>query len=143
MLRSEWMARMLRTQRVTLEILDRIQKHTDFDYKQVTALDLADYKASPTWFGGIIEIGYNNDPESIAHELAHGLHEKIRETGKSNTLGEEFAEAIRYYVEVEMKSDSEWLRKFNHLNNPFTMHYDLPRFISALKDGSLFKDVGW
>ena len=88
------MARFLHCYKSTVDLLDKIEKETGYGYKKLRRLDLADFKDCPAWFDGKIEIGYNNDPEAIAHELAHGLHEKIRKSGKSNVLGKEFAEAI-------------------------------------------------
>jgi hypothetical protein len=90
-----------------------------------------------------LEIGYNNEPESLAHELGHGLHEKVREAGKSDFVGEEFAEAIRFYVESGMLTSSPWLQRFHQGGNPFTQRYTLEQFMSALKNGELFKAVDW
>jgi hypothetical protein len=108
--RGEWLARFLRCYRATIALFGRLQAEAGYGYKDITSVDLADYKKCPVWFDGRLEIGYNNEPESLAHELGHGLHEKIRgEAGKSDSLGEEFAEAIRFYVESEMGTNSRWL----------------------------------
>ena len=143
MQRREWLARFLRCYKATMALLDRVQAEAGYPHKDVTSVDLADYKACPVWFDRHLEIGYNNEPESVAHELGHGLHEKIREAGKSDFLGEEFAEAIRFYVETAMMTSSSWLQRFHKAGNPFTNRYTLGQFIAALKSGELFKTVGW
>ncbi|MBI2806441.1 MAG: hypothetical protein HYX68_15785 [Planctomycetes bacterium] len=143
MQRGEWMARFLRCYSATICVLKRIHGEAGYPFKDVVFVDLADYKPCPTWFGGRVEVGYNNEPESLAHEMGHGLHEKITETGKSNFLGEEFAEAIRYYTEREMQTNSPWLTKFDSTGNPFTKRYALDQFVGALKTGDLFREVGW
>jgi hypothetical protein len=141
--RSEWLARLLRCYKATIDLLERVRQEAGYPYKDVTRVDLADYKPAPCWFGGAVEVGYNNEPEAIAHELAHGLHEKVREAGRPDCLGEEFAEAIRFYVETEMRTGSSWLRSFAKAENPFTRRYTLEQFIGALRSGDLFQDVGW
>ena len=144
MCNSEWMARMLETQRVTFTLLDRIRQETGYECKNVTDLYIADHKDCPKWSDGKVEIGYNNDPESIAHEIGHGVHEKIRESGKQDIHGEEFADAIRYYVESDMNTNSTWIEQFDENNNPFTSNYStVEEFIEALVDESLFGRVNW
>jgi hypothetical protein len=125
--------------------LDEIKQSAGYAYKEVEAVDMAGYKEFPSWCCAHVEIGYNNDPESVAHEVAHGLHEMIRARGKPDRFGEEFADAIRYYVEDEMKTNSKWLLKeFNKAANPFTSRYgQREQFITALKSGELFGAVGW
>lgn len=120
-----------------------LKRGPGYAYKDIASVDLADHKNCPVWFNGRLEIGYNNEPESLAHELGHGLHEKIREAGKSDCLGEEFAEAIRFYVESEMGTNSAWLAKFDKGGNAFTSRYSLDEFVGALKSGDLFKTVCW
>ena len=139
---AEWMARMNRAKRTTCTMLDTLSQEAGYPYKQFT-VNVLSYKDSPTWDNGKIEIGYNNEPESVAHEIGHGLHEKIRETGKSDILGEEFVEAIRYYVEFELSTNSLWLREFRIEGNPFTANYTFQQFVIALEDRSLFTRVGW
>jgi hypothetical protein len=141
--RRDWLARFLRCYKATIDLLDRIQAEAGYPHKDVASVDLADYKACPVWFDGQLEIGYNNEPESVAHELGHGLHEKIRDVGKSDFLGEEFAEAIRFYVETGMMTGSSWLKGFHKDGNPFAKRYRVNEFIGALKSGDLFKTVGW
>ncbi|HEX8203659.1 MAG TPA: hypothetical protein VF590_24495 [Isosphaeraceae bacterium] len=141
--KASWLARFLRCYRASIDFLERVKMETGYSYKDVASVELADFKDCPAWDDGTVKIGYNNDPESIAHELGHGLHEKIRETGRSDSLGEEFCEAVRFYVESEMKANSTWLQKFSRLSNPFTGRYTLGQFIDALKSGELFLAVGW
>jgi hypothetical protein len=141
--RSEWVVRFLRCYKATTDLLERVQRETGYPYKDLASVDLADYKACPVWLDGQLEVGYNNEPEALAHELGHGLHEKIRDAGKSDFLGEEFAEAIRFYVESGMMTNSSWLQRFHKGVNPFTQRYTLDQFISALKTGDLFKAMGW
>jgi hypothetical protein len=138
------MARFLKCYRATIDLLERVHMESGYPFIELASVDLADYKACPVWFDdGRIEIGYNNEPESLAHELGHGLHKKIRDAGKSDFLGEEFAEAIRFYVETRMMTSSSWLRRFHRDGNPFTNRYSLDQLIAALKSGDLFKTVGW
>lgn len=143
MQRGEWLVRLLECYRVAIRLLEQIQRESGFCYKRVHSVELADYKPTPTWFGGVIEIGYNNEPEAIAHELGHGLHEVIREQGWADCRGEEFADAIRYYAEIETGTDSPWLRAFDREKNTFTGRYTLPTFVNGLRDKTLFTETGW
>ena len=141
---SSSIALLLKCYKTTMEILERIKSETEYDHKELESLDLRDYKDRPVWFDGKIEIGYNNDPEAIAHELGHGLHEKVREMGKQDYLGEEFAEAIRYYVETELSGNSCWLNNFRAVENPFTSRFsNLGVFINKLSNESLFQELNW
>ena len=144
MQRNDWMARFLKCYKATVDLLERVQRESGYPFIDLASVDLADYKAFPIWYDdGRVEVGYNNEPESLAHELGHGLHKRIRDVGKTDVLGEEFAEAIRFYVETGMMTSSSWLGRFHKGVNPFTSRYTLDQFITALKSGDLFKTVGW
>ena len=144
MTRSEWMVRLLHCYKGTVDLLDAIRSQTPYACIELTALDLADYKAHPTWLRGRAEIGYNNEPEAIAHELGHGLHEAIRDAGWADEYGEDFAEATRYYVERQLQTQSQWLASFDRTTNTFTQHYaNRADFIQALNSGQIFTDIGW
>ena len=147
--KKEWNVRLLNSYRVTIDILERIKNETPYKYKKLETLSIKDSLAGPVWTGintdmGNIDIGYNNDPESIAHELGHGLHEKIRETGKENFIGEEFCEIIRYYVEKQLNPKSLWINNvFNSQMNPFEKYSKLDIFIQKLNNGQLFAELNW
>jgi hypothetical protein len=55
---------------------------------------------------------YAGDPLNkvwaVAHELGHGVHELYR--GSTDTCGESWAEAIRFFAESRFNSTSEWLK---------------------------------
>lgn len=138
MQRTEWMARFLRCYVATIRVLEAIRAESGYGYKDVAAVDVADFKDYPVWCDGQVEIGYNNEPEAIAHELGHGVHEAIRDTGKKDMFGEEFAEAVRFYVETQMDTESNWLRRFGRHTNPFTRNYTFQQFLTALNRKSCF-----
>ena len=145
MIESEWLAQFLRCYKSTIDLLDKIQSETGYAYIRMTAVDLATQVSDPTWYKGEIEIGYNNEPEAIAHELAHGLHEAVRDGAKKkDVFGEEFCNTLRYYVEDEMQTQSQWLASTDMAKNRFLKLYpSLNEFIDALKSGRIFIDTKW
>lgn len=86
----------------------------------------------PTWQGideerGQISINpAKHDPEAVIHEMAHGMHERMRRIAPFNerltdvgSNGEQFAQMIRYVVQRRMKQpwmpdcDDAFVRKFD------------------------------
>lgn len=145
MRKGEWDERMNLTKEMTFILLEEIWQKTGYGYKRPTIIVLPCKGSPPTWSKGTVKIGRDNEPEAVAHEIAHGLHEKIREAGKTDCLGEHFANAIRYYVEVAIRSNSKWVQRHKaQRKNPFTSRYNtFDQFVQALKDKSLFKETGW
>ena len=69
--KSIWNSRLLKCYAATVEILKHIKEETGHGYKELYSLKLLDHKDCPTWAGkdaksGVIEIGYNHDPEAVA-----------------------------------------------------------------------------
>ncbi|MCD4694871.1 MAG: ETS domain-containing protein [Bacteroidales bacterium] len=147
--KSSWNGRLLRCYAATVEILMCIKQETGYEFKELYSLELLEHKDCPTWTGkdaksGVIEIGYNHDPEAVAHELGHGFHEKMREKGYPNMFGEKLAEAIRFYVESHLNLNSEWLNNFKNDQNPFIKNYpSLGQFVEGLKRSEPFRNMGW
>ena len=143
MKKSEWNRELLFIYKATIEIFENIANKTIFKYKKLKTIELFDYKDYPTWCDGHIEIGYNNDPQSLAHELAHGLHEKIREANHDNKYGEEFSDAIRYFVEEKILPESTWSK--SNKNNPILIecNSNLQNFIEKLNSKDFFNNIGW
>ena len=144
MTNAEWNARLLKTYKETIDFLEQIKANTPFDYKPLQSIELHDYLKDPVWEGSSfsIEMGYNNEPEALAHELAHGLHEKIRENGHDNKHGEEFPDAIRYFVEKEILPNSDWLKKFKGNVLLKACHSKKDEFINTLKSTQFFSSIG-
>jgi hypothetical protein len=142
--KGKWDEMMKRAKEMTYALLEQIRQKTGYSYKLATVKVLELKGSSPTWSKGTVTIGYDNEPEAIAHEIAHGLHEKIREAGKADCLGEDFANAIRYYVEVEIGSNSKWVRRHKaQRKNPFTSRYntfdDFVQALTAVQNKSEFR----
>ena len=57
MIRSEWLAKLLRCYKGTIDLLEVIRSDTPYKYKELIALDLMDFKACPTWLAGTIVNG--------------------------------------------------------------------------------------
>jgi hypothetical protein len=52
------------------------------------------------------------EPRAIAHEMGHGFHECLRRDNRlSDQFGEDYAEAIRWFVEQRM-GPSTWCDRF-------------------------------
>ena len=83
--RAIWLARLLKTHTSAVSIFARIHQQTGYASKEVTAVDLPDYKLAPVWYDGRIEIGYSNDPESIAHEMGTSLRRAFTKAPRHRT----------------------------------------------------------
>jgi len=102
-------------------------------------------------------MAYNHDPESIAHELAHGHHKIIRKQNKfqnEDRFGEDFAQAIRFYVETTLATNSEWYKEMQkQLAKPnadpddhiaVLRHCsDFDTYVGKLGGKTLFSLIGW
>lgn len=155
MTNGQWNVRLLETYKVTIELLEEIQDNTPYGYKPLESIELYCYRENPTWddIQMAVEIGYNNTPEALAYELAHGHHREIMdETGLGDSFGEDFCEAIRFYVEERMPTDSDWLNEMRGKieNSDTTGHLavleaceDLATYIMKLNGGELFEEIGW
>lgn len=161
MTKGEWNVKLLEAYKATIEVLDEIKTRTTskFGFKPLISIELYDYWKDPTWYHQTVKIGYNHEPEALAHELGHGHEEIIREQPKkSQKWGEHFAEAIRFYVEEKMRTDSEWFKdmemKIRKMKNGTLtpVHKDrldvlkacndLDTYITKLSNGELFKKLG-
>ncbi len=141
--KGEWNKELLETYRITIDILEEIKKRTKFDYKSLASIELWDEKKHPTWHHRIVKIGYNNDPQSLAHEMAHGLHEKIREAGHEDKYGEKFADTIRYFVEKIISPTSNWLRNYDGNILLEECDYNFEKFIEKLNSPEFFSNIQW
>ena len=145
MTNGEWNPRLLKTYKATIDFLEQVKANTPFDYKPLRSIELYCYWKDPEWEGetSSVKMGYNNEPEALAHELAHGLHEKIRENGHDNKHGEEFCDAIRYFVEKKILPDSEWLKDFKGNVILEACHSKENEFIKTLDSTQFFSGIGW
>src|SRR3990172_9418862 len=110
----KWLAELLNSYAETLRLLSEIQAATGYGYKRLTELQIDHTAPCPGWCDGIVTMAPSHEARSIAHEMGHGLHEKIRETGKADEYGEDFAEAIRWFVEERMGPGS-WCNGLKNL----------------------------
>jgi len=130
----------------TITLLETIRQATGYGYKPLKHLIVDPSARCPTWFDGEVRISPLHDARAIAHELGHGMHEKIRETGKRDQYGEDFAEAIRWFVEERM-GPSKWCNGLHVLPQKSAVlnacNRDFQTFLSGLKDRSLFTALAW
>lgn len=67
--------------------------------------DLKIQVGCPTWSNGCLSLPPNCEPGVIAHEMGHGAHECWRQTPR---WGEDFANAVRYFVEERAGGTMDW-----------------------------------
>ncbi|MDD4957645.1 MAG: hypothetical protein PHQ61_08420 [Candidatus Omnitrophica bacterium] len=139
----DWNREFEKTRKTTIDVLEYIQLITGFAYKPIKLVTVSDYQKAPTWCDGNVEIGYNNDPQALAHELGHGLHEKIREAGHEDKYGEEFADTIRYFVEKIISPTSAWMKtsKQNILLRECKCSFG--EFTKKLMSKEFFGNIDW
>lgn len=113
---------------------ERFAIEAGWPYKELASMDF-DITDHPTWQGIDEERGRivinpaKHDPEAIIHELAHGMHERLRQlapfnerltdAGPHDRNGEQFAQMIRYVVQRRMRQswmpdrDDEFIKRFD------------------------------
>jgi hypothetical protein len=124
----------------TLELLNEL-KALGFRYKELAFFDAEPGTRDPWWRGigeenGIIHFPITADARSVAHEMGHGFYECLKRdyalpqqflTDKS---GEDFAEAIRWWVEQRL-GPSQWQPR--HTNVLKTCHHKVEEFKNWLR----------
>ena len=143
---TSWEDELRQCQDKTFELLQRIQRETGCGFKHVRTLVIDPTTAAPTWHDGQVRISPTHDARAIAHEIGHGMHEKLREAGWEDQYGEDFAEAIRWFVEQSM-GPSQWCDRLTRLPGASAIlracNQDFDQFVLALRDGHLFSGLGW
>jgi hypothetical protein len=95
---------------------------------------------------GVIRFPQGCDARSIAHEMGHGLHENLRHNGFPDRYGEDFAEAICWFVEERLPGASRWCAEFQQRAQKGDAllrkcDYDLEVFKTMLVQGTLFDEA--
>jgi hypothetical protein len=99
----------------TLELLNQLEA-LGFKYKKLAFLDFEPATPSVWWKGigkedGIVHFPLAADARSIAHEMGHGFYEHLKDDYHvppeflTDDSGEDFAEAIRFWVEQLLGPD--------------------------------------
>lgn len=143
---TQWQQELDECRMQTVNLLETIRQATGYGYNPVKGINIDPSAKCPTWFDGEVRISPSHDARALAHEMGHGMHERIRETGKHDQYGEDFAEAVRWFVEERM-GPSTWCNGLKELPEKSAVlsacSRDFQVFLSGLKDGSLFSKLGW
>jgi hypothetical protein len=146
MMDPKWLAELLNAHAETLRLFEQIRSATGLEYKRLRELRIDTAARCPTWCDGTIVISPTHEARSISHELGHGMHEKIRETGKADKYGEDFAETIRWFVEKRM-GPGPWCARLSKLPDQSAVvracDGDLNTFLEYLRTGELFRRLDW
>ena len=87
MRKGEWDERMNLTKEMTFILLEEIWQKTGYGYKRPTIIVLPCKGSPPTWSKGTVKIGRDNEPEAVAHEIAHGFTRRSVRQAKQTVLG--------------------------------------------------------
>lgn len=94
---------------------------------------------------GVITLYRDCTPGAVAHELAHGFHERLRyDQGLPDLFGEDYAEAIRWFVE-ERLGWTEWRNEFQTRTSKWDRvlrqcNFSWTTFVQNLKDGKFYPE---
>ena len=140
---QEWLQEMAATWAATYRFLEEV---APCGYKMISAVKLAVGESGARWQGdsgedsGIVTFFPDAEPRSIAHEIGEGLFERLSHYSKGDfwplPIHDDFAEAVRYFVEKRMGMSS-WQPRADWLRVLVECDYDEKKFKSKLQDSSL------
>jgi hypothetical protein len=128
------LADVMKTYEVTRELLDGL-KALGFKFKRLALFDFEPGTGYPRWTGigeedGIIQFPGSADAHSVAHEMGHGFYECLSrdyvlpQQFLTPNSGEDFAEAIRWWVEQRL-GPSQWQPQHLMVLDTFNRSFDV------------------